>query len=72
VETRNASHLDLTYDAPLPAGIDVGGIVIERDYVFGEALTDVVEAAVPVAASAVEQALRERRQETLEGESIHA
>ena len=72
METRNASHLDSTHDAPLPVGIDVGGIVIERDDVFGEALTDAVEAAVRVAASAVEQALRERRQETLEGESIHA
>ena len=61
VETRIASHLDSTHDAPLPAAlaagramgaelptdIDVVGIVIERGDVFGEDLSDVVEAAVP-------------------------
>jgi len=76
VETRAASHLDSTHDAPLPAAleagramgaelptaIDVVGIVIERGDVFGERLSDVVEAAVPVAAAAVEEALREHRQ----------
>lgn len=75
VETRVASHLDSTHDAPLPAAleagramgaelpadIDVVGIVIERGDVFGEQLSDVVEAAVPVAAAAVEEALREHR-----------
>jgi hydrogenase maturation protease len=72
VETRLASHLDSTHDAPLPAALDAGralgaelpseidvvGIVIERGDVFGEELSDVVEAAVPVAATAVEEALR--------------
>ena len=76
VETRIASHLDSTHDAPLPAAleagramgaelptdIDVVGIVIERSDVFGEDLSDVVEAAIPVAAAAVEEALREWRQ----------
>jgi hydrogenase maturation protease len=75
VETRIASHLDSTHDAPLPAAlaagramgadlpsdIDVVGIVIERGDVFGEDLSDVVEAAIPVAAATVEEALRERR-----------
>ena len=70
-----ASHLDSTHDAPLPAAlaagramgaelpadIDVVGIVIERGDVFGEDLSEVVEAAVPVAAATVEEALRERR-----------
>jgi hydrogenase maturation protease len=75
VETRTASHLDSTHDAPLPAAlaagramgaelptdIDVVGIVIERGDVFGEDLSEVVEAAVPVAAATVEEALLERR-----------
>ena len=75
METRIASHLDSTHDASLPAAleagramgaelptdIDVVGIVIERGDVFGEELSDVVEAAVPVAAAAVEEALRGRR-----------
>jgi hydrogenase maturation protease len=74
VETNGASHLDSSHDATLPAAleagramgaelpteIDVVGIVIERGDVFGEELTDVVEAAVPVAAAAVEEALRGR------------
>ena len=47
--------------AELPTDIDVVGIVIERGDVFGEDLSDVVEAAVPVAAAAVEEALRGRR-----------
>ena len=47
--------------AELPTDIDVVGIVIERGDVFGEELSDVVEAAVPVAAAAVEEALRGRR-----------
>ena len=56
VETRVASHLDSTHDAPLPAAIEAGramgadlpsdievvGIVIERGDVFGEELSDVV------------------------------
>lgn len=72
VETRLASHLDSTHDAPLPAALEAGralgaelpsdievvGIVIERGDVFGEELSDVVEAAVSVAATAVEEALR--------------
>jgi hydrogenase maturation protease len=75
VETGIASHLDSTHDARLPAAlaagramgadlpsdIDVVGIVIERGDVFGEDLSDVVEAAVPVAAATVEEALRTRR-----------
>jgi len=75
VETGLASHLDSTHSASLPAAleagramgaelptdIDVVGIVIERGDVFGEELSDVVEAAVPVAAAAVEEALRGRR-----------
>jgi hydrogenase maturation protease len=76
VETRQASHLDSSHDAPLPAAlaagramgaelpadIDVVGIVIERGDVFSEHLSEVVEAAVRVAAATVEEALRERRQ----------
>lgn len=76
VETRIASHLVSMHDAPLPAAleagrtmgvelpadIDVVGIVIERGDVFGERLSEVVEAAVPVAAAAVEGALLEHRQ----------
>lgn len=75
VETRIASHLDSTHDAPLPAALEAGravgaelpadievvGIVIERGDVFGEVLSDVVEAAVPVAAAAVEEVLQEWR-----------
>ena len=74
VETRVASHLDSTHDATLPAAleagramgaelpteIDVVGIVIERGDVFGDELSDAVEAAIPVAATAVEEALRGR------------
>ena len=72
VETRLASHLDSTHDATLPAAllagramgaelpseIDVVGIVIDRGDVFGERLSDAVEAAIPVAAAAVEEMLR--------------
>jgi hypothetical protein len=47
--------------AELPTDIDVVGIVIERGDVFGEDLSEVVEAAVPVAAATVEEALLERR-----------
>jgi hydrogenase maturation protease len=86
VETCIASHLDSTHDAPLPAAIEAGramgadlpsnidvvGIVIERGDVFGEALSQVVEAAVPVATAAVEAALRERRREPRQGERTHA
>lgn len=75
VETRLASHLDSTHDATLPAAlqagramgaelpseIDVVGIVIERGDVFGEELSDAVEAAIPVAAAAVEGVLRGHR-----------
>jgi hydrogenase maturation protease len=74
VETRIGSHLDSTHDATLPAAleaaramgaelptdIDVVGIVIERGDVFSEELSSAVEAAVPVAAAAVEEALRGR------------
>jgi hydrogenase maturation protease len=73
VETRVASHLDSTHDAPLPAAIEAGramgvdlptdikvvGVVIERGDVFGEELSDVVAAAVPIAAAEVAEALRE-------------
>jgi hydrogenase maturation protease len=75
VLTQVASHLDSTHDATLPAAleagramgaelpidIDVVGIVIERGDVFGEELSSVVAAAVPVAATAVEEALRHDR-----------
>jgi hydrogenase maturation protease len=75
VETRVASHLDSSHDAPLPAALEAGramgaqlptdievvGIVIERGEVFGERLSRAVEAAVPVAAAAVEEALREQQ-----------
>jgi hydrogenase maturation protease len=76
VETRIASHLDSTHDAALPAAlaagramgadlptvIDVVGIVIERGDIFGEDLSGVVGAAVPVAAATVEETLRAQRQ----------
>jgi hydrogenase maturation protease len=85
VETRIASHLDSSHDAPLPAAIEAGramgadlpseidvvGIVIERGDVFGEALSEVVEAAVPVATAAVVDALREQREPRQE-ETVHA
>jgi len=72
VETRIASHLDSTHDASLsaalaagqaigaqlPSEIDVVGIVIAPGDVFSESLSEAVEAAVPVAALAVEEALR--------------
>ena len=75
VLTRLASHLDSSHDATLPAALEAGramgaelptdisvvGIVIERGDVFGEELSSVVAAAVPVAASAVEEALRNDR-----------
>jgi hydrogenase maturation protease len=86
VETRVASHLDSTHDAPLPAAIEAGramgadlptdievvGIVIERGDVFGEELSDVIAAAVPVAAEEVVRALREARSASPRGEPIHA
>lgn len=86
VETRVASHLDSTHDAPLPAAIEAGramgadlpsdidvvGIVIERGDVFGEELSDEVEAAVPVAAAEVVGALRQRRPSSPGGERAHA
>ncbi len=86
VETQVASHLDSTHDAPLPAAIEAGralgadlpsdievvGIVIERGDVFGEQLSDVVAAAVPVAAAAVVGALRGLRPSSPQGESVHA
>jgi hydrogenase maturation protease len=76
VETRIASHLDSTHDAPLPAALAAGralgadlpadiavvGIVIERGDVFGEDLSGVVADAVPVAAATVAEALRVQRQ----------
>ena len=86
VETRVASHLDSTHDAPLPAAIEAGramgaelpsdievvGIVIERGDVFGEELSDAIAAAVPVAAAAVVGALREVRPTPSQVESVHA
>ncbi len=86
VETRIASHLDSTHDAPLPAAIEAGrvmgadlpseidvvGIVIERGDVFGEELSDSVAAAVPVAAAAVVGALRGPRPSPPQGEPVHA
>ena len=86
VETRVASHLDSTHDAPLPAAIEAGramgvelpsdievvGIVIERGDVFGEVLSDAVAAAVPVAAAEVVGALRESRPASPQGEPVHA
>jgi hydrogenase maturation protease len=86
VETRVASHLDSTHDAPLPAAIEAGramgavlpsdievvGIVIERGDVFGEQLSDRVAAAVPVAAALVAGALQGPRPSSLGGEPVHA
>lgn len=86
VETRVASHLDSTHDAPLPAAIEAGralgaelpsdieivGIVIERGDVFGEELSDVVAAAVPVAAAEIVGALRVHRRSPPQGEPVHA
>ena len=86
VETRDASHLDSTHDAPLPAAIEAGramgadlpsdievvGIVIERGDVFGEELSDVVAAAVPVAAAEVVGALRAQATASPQGEPVHA
>jgi hydrogenase maturation protease len=86
VETRVASHLDSTHDAPLPSAIEAGramgaelpsdievvGIVIERGDVFGEELSDVVAAAVPVAAAEVVGALGEQRPKSPQGEPVHA
>ncbi len=86
VETRVASHLDSTHDAPLPAAIEAGraigadlpseievvGIVIERGDVFGEELSDAVAAAVPVAAAQVVGALQGARPVSPQGEPVHA
>ena len=86
VETRVASHLDSTHDAPLPAAIEAGralgadlpsdikvvGIVIERGDVFGEQLSEDVAAAVPVAAAQIVGALRELRLSSPQGEPVHA
>ena len=86
VETRVASHLDSTHDAPLPAAIEAGramgadlpsdievvGIVIERGDVFGEELSEAVAAAVPVAAAEVERVLREGQPVAPQGEPVHA
>ena len=86
VETRVASHLDSTHDAPLPAAIEAGramgadlpsdievvGIVIERGDVFGEQLSDVIAAAVPVAAAEVVGALRAQSSASPLGEPVHA
>ena len=86
VETRIASHLDSTHDAPLSAAIEAGramgadlpthievvGIVIERGDVFGEDLSDVVAAAVPVAAAEVTEALRRAPSTRPQGEPVHA
>jgi hydrogenase maturation protease len=82
VLTQLASHLDSSHDATLPAAleagramgaelptdIDVVGIVIQRGDVFGEELSSVVAAAVPVAARAVEEALRASRDATGKGD----
>ena len=86
VETRGASHLDSTHDAPLPAAIEAGramgvdlpsdievvGIVIERGDVFGEELSDTIAAAVPVAAAEVVGALRSQSAASPQGEPVHA
>jgi len=86
VETRVASHLDSTHDAPLPAAIEAGramgadlpteikvvGVVIERGDVFGEELSDAVAAAVPVAAAEVVRALQEQRVVSPQGEPVNA
>ena len=86
VETRIASHLDSTHDAPLPAAIEAGramgvdlpsdievvGIVIERGDVFGEQLSDVVAAAIPVAVAEVVGALREQPHSSPQGEPVNA
>ena len=86
VETRVASHLDSTHDAPLPAAIDAGramgadlptdievvGIVIDRGDVFGEQLSDVIAAAVPVAAAEVVRALWTQPAALRQGEPVHA
>jgi hydrogenase maturation protease len=86
VETRVASHLDSTHDAPLPAAIEAGralgadlpsdievvGIVIERGDVFGEQLSDDVAAAVPVAAAEVVRALSTQPAASPRGEPVHA
>jgi len=86
VETRVASHLDSTHDAPLPAAIEAGramgadlpsdievvGVVIERGDVFGEELSDAVAAAVPVAAAEVVGVLREAHPVSPQGEPVHA
>jgi hydrogenase maturation protease len=86
VETCDASHLDSSHDAPLPAAIEAGramgaelpddidvvGIVIERGDVFGEELSDAVAAAVPVAAAQIQEALREPRPVALQGEPCNA
>jgi len=85
VETHIASHLDSSHDATLssalqagrvvgaalPVDIDVVGVVIEPGDVFGERLSEVVEAAVPTAAAAVVAALREESRER-RGDPIHA
>jgi len=86
VETRVASHLDSTHDAPLPAAIEAGramgadlpsdlevvGVVIQRGDVFGEELSDVIAAAVPVAAAEIVGMLREWRPSSPQGEPVHA
>ena len=86
VETRVASHLDSTHDAPLPAAIEAGramgadlpseievvGIVIERGDVFGEELSDIIAAAVPVAAAEVVGALMAQSTASPQGEPVHA
>ena len=58
--------------ADLSSDIDVVGIVIERDDVFSEEPSDVVKAAVPVAAAVVEEPSRERRPSSPQGEPVHA
>jgi hydrogenase maturation protease len=86
VETRVASHLDSTHDAPLPAAIEAGramgadlpsdievvGIVIERGDVFGEELSDAIAAAVPIAAAEVAALLRRAHVASPQGEPVHA
>jgi hydrogenase maturation protease len=86
VVTRDASHLDSSHDAPLPAAIEAGramgadlpeeidvvGIVIERGDIFGEELSDVVASAVPVAVAAVRDTLQEQPEVPRRGEFVHA
>ncbi len=59
-------------DADLPSDIEVVGIVIQCGDVFGEELSDVVAAAVPVAVTEVVGVLREWHPSSPQGEPVHA